>query len=296
MKESNKPVLIIIFNHRYDKNIPILKDLYGKRFSDIYFLVPFYDGNEKNIIPVFSNSHHFQAYIQQALPQYFNDKYSHYIFIGDDLILNPDLSEDNIIERLNLGNGKSYIPNPRLITEPKYWGHNKKIVDFKINQVGIECAKYLPCKKTAQNQLSQFGLNRSYLKLSQVIRLIDRPSAYKYLFKARKFRFPIDYPLLRAYSDIVIVSSSTIKDFCYYSGIFSSLNLFVEAAIPTALALSTKNIITNNDINYNDGALWTKKEKSNFESHYNLDLNRLISEYPKDTLYIHPVKLSKWKK
>lgn len=37
--------LVIIHNHRYDANIPRLDEIYKSRFSHIFHLVPFYDGN-----------------------------------------------------------------------------------------------------------------------------------------------------------------------------------------------------------------------------------------------------------
>ena len=73
--------LIIIYNHRYDKNISVLEKLYNSRFSDIYHLVPFYDGNKTNVIPVYENSFYFQNYVAQGLKSYFNEKYKHYFFI-----------------------------------------------------------------------------------------------------------------------------------------------------------------------------------------------------------------------
>ena len=45
--------LIIIYNHRFDQNIEKLNKIYGERFSKIYHLVPFYDGDLPNVIPVF---------------------------------------------------------------------------------------------------------------------------------------------------------------------------------------------------------------------------------------------------
>ena len=44
-KELSMVSLVIIFNHRFDKNIKILKTLYNGRFDNITFLVPFYDGD-----------------------------------------------------------------------------------------------------------------------------------------------------------------------------------------------------------------------------------------------------------
>jgi len=57
-----KAALILIYNHRYDKNIEILEKIYSKRFSVIFHLVPFYDGNRDNVIPVYENSYYFEGY------------------------------------------------------------------------------------------------------------------------------------------------------------------------------------------------------------------------------------------
>jgi hypothetical protein len=41
---ETKVALLVIYNHRYDKNITRVEALYKKRFSHIYHVVPFYDG------------------------------------------------------------------------------------------------------------------------------------------------------------------------------------------------------------------------------------------------------------
>ena len=47
----NRVALIIIYNHQYNKNIDILERIYNGRFSNIYHLVPFYNGEKQNVIP-----------------------------------------------------------------------------------------------------------------------------------------------------------------------------------------------------------------------------------------------------
>lgn len=39
--------LVIIYNHRFEKNIDILERIYKERFAAIYHLVPFYEGRKK---------------------------------------------------------------------------------------------------------------------------------------------------------------------------------------------------------------------------------------------------------
>lgn len=83
---KSKVALIIIYNHRYDKNIEVLENLYKTRFSNIYHLIPFYDGDKENVIAVYENSYRFQGYISQAFRTFYKDMYDHYFFVADDLM------------------------------------------------------------------------------------------------------------------------------------------------------------------------------------------------------------------
>ena len=67
--------LIIIYNHRYDSNVSILEGIYKERFSDIFHLMPFYDGDKPNVIPVYENSRYFQGYIAQGFRNFFNESF-----------------------------------------------------------------------------------------------------------------------------------------------------------------------------------------------------------------------------
>src|ERR1700743_1228199 len=98
----NKVALIIIYNHRYDKNIELLEQIYKSRFSNIYHLIPFYNGNKENVIAVYDNSFYFEGYIAQGLKSYFKEDYTHYFFVADDMVLNPVVNEHNYAEHLKL--------------------------------------------------------------------------------------------------------------------------------------------------------------------------------------------------
>ncbi|MBR2165594.1 MAG: hypothetical protein IJ915_03500 [Paludibacteraceae bacterium] len=95
----NKIALLIIYNHRYDKNIDRLENLYKGKFSHIYHIMPFYDGNIENVIPVYESSYRFQSYITQAF-QHLKDKgFTHYFIVADDMLLNPQINETNLAYR-----------------------------------------------------------------------------------------------------------------------------------------------------------------------------------------------------
>ncbi len=88
--------LVIIHNHRYDANISRLDEIYKNRFSYIFHLVPFYNGDKNNVITVYENSHYFQGYVVQAYERLTTEgNFNHFIFIGDDLILNPQININN---------------------------------------------------------------------------------------------------------------------------------------------------------------------------------------------------------
>ena len=109
-----KLCLAIIFNHKFNKNIPILDKIYRNRFNNLYYIVPFnmvqIEGIEpKKIITVYETSYCFQGYIAQAYEKIKSIEYSHYVFIGDDQILNPSFNENNMLDYLNIKENESYI-------------------------------------------------------------------------------------------------------------------------------------------------------------------------------------------
>ncbi|RYE37125.1 MAG: hypothetical protein EOP42_00840 [Sphingobacteriaceae bacterium] len=316
--------LIFVFNHKYDRNIDILEKLYKDRFSNIYHLVPFYEGNKENVIPVYESSQHFQGYLAQGYKKYFREEYEHYIFIGDDLILNPAINEDNYQTYFHLTKNTSYIPEiyslhhltnnntlrflpVKSITGKNrwHWCKIKEMVDsYKHKAYGVENADEMPSYLQAKALIEKHGYpiqSVSYKDLyGDVIPFTS--AAVKYALNLTSYfkRFALAYPVVGSYSDIVIVAKTSIKKFCHYCGVFATNKLFVEFAIPTSLLLASEKVITEREIGKKGKIYWlyTKPEIDNYEQDikpYNQDLNKLINEFPADKLYIHPIKLSKWK-
>ncbi len=94
--------LVVVFNHRFDQNLPFLRSLYRGRFSMVRFLVPFYRGDDPDVIPVFESSATFQGYFAQAQRSLLMPDISHYVFVADDLLLNPMVNEHNLAASLRL--------------------------------------------------------------------------------------------------------------------------------------------------------------------------------------------------
>ena len=317
-----KIALVVIYNHRYDSNISRVEDLYRGRFTNIFHLVPFYDGGRPGVIPVYENSFRFQGYIAQGFKHFFMPEFEHYLFIADDLVLNPVINENNHREKLGLATGSSFIPHLiSLHGMRNYWPRIREAYEFTVKKKGIEILKELPGYDDALRQFAAHGLEIKPLRHRQVfpspgrsvrawLRLVF--SRQKQLFHflsdgVMRWKYDLSYPLAGSYSDICAVSAGTVRRFCHFCGVFAAAGLHAELALPTALVLSSDRIVTEKDLTLRGRALWpdgwNRLHGENDLAHdeirelekYNYDLAALLKNFPEGYLYLHPVKLSKWK-
>ena len=101
-------------------------------------------------------------------------------------------------------------------------------------------------------------------------------------------------PLIEGYSDFIIVPSQSLERFCHYCGIFSAMNIWVDAAIATALVLSSDKIRTEKDHSYKGTEIWNENELKLKTERSKNKLDRTSKLFDKDEFYIHPIKLSKF--
>jgi len=314
--------LVVIYNHRYDGNIGIIENLYRERFSTIFHLVPFYDGNNPRVIPVYENSFYFQGYIAQGLKHFRQPDADHYLFIADDLVLNPAINESNYGEYFGLDRDSSFIPHLISLHEMKnYWARTREAYEFRIKKKGVEITKELPSYDAALACFAKHSLEIRPLRHRQVflsaglsvsdwLRMTVRKP--KQLFRLltdglMKWKYNLSYPLAGSYSDICAINAGAIDRFCHHCGVFAAASLHAELAIPTALVLSADRIVTEKDLKLRGRALWpdgwNRLHGENDLAHgelkeldkYNRHLSLLLGNFPEKNLYLHPVKLSGWK-
>jgi hypothetical protein len=304
-----KLALIIIYNHQYNNNIEIIEEIYRNRFSNIFHLVPFYYGDKINVISVYGNSKYFQGYIAQGFSSIFNQDFDHYLFIADDLMLNTTINERNYSEHLRLSKHACFLPNlATLHEEPQWWVGVGEAFRYNIKQSGIEAENQIPDYATALTLFSNFNLEIKPLRFNQIwktiasfkdlVRTIIRDTFYpiRYfnnILMGKKYNLP--YPMVGGYSDIFVVSAENIRLFCHYCGVFAATNLFVEVGLPTSMVLSAREIVTEKDLGLKGKALWTENDYKILNK-YNNNLNKLLKDFPQENLYLHPIKLSKWKR
>ena len=298
-----KMALLVLYNHNFEKNIEKIKNLYKGRFSYVYQLIPFYSGSDESVISVYENSYFFSSYLSQAYTQLKKQNFTHYFVVADDMVINPIVNEYNIFDILGLTEQDAYIPSIEPIQTSAYkkaW--LKSVLEFRIEQNGLEVKNILPSKDIAESIFKSNGLPIGKMPFNYWFKpyqfqknmwgkvidfLVDLPLV---------FRNKMHYPVVKGYSDILIMPSMYMGLFSKYCGAFAAGRLFVEYAIPTSAVLSIEksHLKTNNDINLKGMALWTKTDWESLELKYDKSLNRLSNEYPQNILYIHPVKLSRW--
>lgn len=301
---SQEPALIIIHNHKFPRNIGVLDELYRDRFSVVRHLVPFHHGTEPHVIAVHEHSHQFQGYVAQGL-KHFHDParpHPHYLFVADDLLLNPVINATNYREHLALRPDGGFLPG--FIQLHRYGAHWRRIPEamrYRTDQAGVFGARELPSVEEAIDLFARHGLEHGNIPAH----LIAGPRSYqrgpiglmrwmsKRLRASRSGTKP-PYPLVGGYSDIFAVPGASMAQFAHYCGVFAATRLFVELAIPTAMALSVRSISTEKDTVLKGRALWTAEELAVLEP-YGFDLKALLRAFPEGYLYLHPVKLSQWK-
>lgn len=313
MRES-KICLVIIYNHNFERNIAVLNRIYAGRFSDVFHVMPFYRGNEHNVIGVYENSYQFNGYVTQAIQRIKDEKYSHYLFVADDMIINPSIASWNVARKLKLDEDAGFISDFRLIDDWRFMNWTSAIPSF-MNLLGggnaCEWKGFLPNAAQAREIMASHGINcvgGVSSRLFKVVRCgcrVMRQTAFRYsllpplgiLRRHHSWLSSKDklYPLVDGYSDFFSVPAGCIDDFCHYCGVFAAIRVFVEIAIPMALIFSCKKIVRLVDIGMKaENGIEDYSVRRQLEEKFNFRYARLIAEFPHDYLYIHPVKLSKW--
>src|SRR4051794_30130764 len=153
------PILIFVHNHRFEENIGRLEKIYRPRFSRIHHVMPFYRGTQPNVHGVYEASHYFQGYFAQASRALLAENASHYIFCGDDLMLNPCLDESNVIMKLGLSSESGYIKAiTALSSVPFSWPHMAGAMLAFVRNTGVEWQRELPSREEASAALKRHGI------------------------------------------------------------------------------------------------------------------------------------------
>lgn len=254
--KQKKVALMVVYNHRYDKNIPLVERLYEGKFTHVYHLIPFYDGNKDNVIPVYDSSYYFQNYIAQAFTHLADKGFTHFLTVADDMVLNPAVDEHNLWTMMGIADDDCYISRLTVMQErPTFWMHTTKALKYKVRQAGVEIERVLPSKEEAVRRFARHGLPTTKVPIRRLLPRSVR-QLKKHVIGQMPFSRTMDYPLVGGYSDIFLVTRHEMARFCQYCGAFAATKLFVEIAIPTALFLTAESVKTDKDVLLKRGDVW----------------------------------------
>jgi len=287
-----KVCLVVIYNHQYNRNIKIINSIYGGKFSKIIHLMPFYDGEPaEDVITVYESSWSYQGFIAQGCDRFIKKEYDYYLFLGDDCILNPKITEDSLCNYFELSENSAYIKRLEALSYKKGMLIFPKL-DLCISQKGIgRCSESDENNHFAYIKRAGRGRVLENTREFKIQNYIPSKERIKKIYKEHQIE--VDKyapPLLLSFSDLVICPKNGIKDFCRLCGAFAAVNLHVEMAIPTALAITYKKIVTEEDLK--------KHGKYGLQNHKNTEIRNVKNVallFNDNILFVHPIKLSKCK-
>lgn len=257
------------------------------------------------------SSHQFHGYLIQAYERLKNIPCTHFLFIGDDLIINPDFDETNFVARTNMHGKKFLTTGISPLNKPNgfrwHWtaDSSKPFYDgaaswresiYSYDAALAKFNEFFGAKYPETYDADFFG--KPYAPGGNVFgqwNNIEEFSAMVNLFvRLNGNSLKIPYPMAHGYSDIFCVERGSLFEFSRLCGIFLAMNMFVEIAIPTAAVLTYK----RNDVTLfpeNSRQVLWGGNKARFMNKYGKDFNRLYNEWDAQIAFVHPVKLSMWK-
>jgi hypothetical protein len=278
MNDTSRPCLCVLFNHPFPDNIPILERIHRRRFPVIKYIIPFvHIPSNPDVITVYRGSFTHNAFVTDAYERLKDIDCSHYVFIQDDVLLNPAVNAENLADVLGVGRRDGYIsvmqPLDTDVGRSEFfpgvlwrWFYPRNL----LSGTGVDAArtilKYLPPIDVAAERMKKYNLpaearfilTEQTLSASRFHRMeffgsedlsLQRQfvdSFLKLLFDSApdKSTASIPYPLVFTAwaADFYVIPHYALNSFCHISGLLAAIGVFVELAVATAMILSIDNI------------------------------------------------------
>lgn len=307
---------LFLFNNRFERNVPVLEDLYRDRFSRRKYIMPFATQDDPDIIPVVEAGWYFSGHLAQAAPRFIEPDVTHYVVISDDLFVNPTLDEHNIVEQLRLDDRTGWIKSLAGLDALRHSWEWSADAAFEAQRMTItDLFAQLPPAAEAQAKFERMGFEfggtmpASIRQMQYTFWQLPRRSRAIWLKSLAMLGRPSPYPFLSGYGDFLVIPAAAIKEFARLCGLLGAMNIFAEVAVPTAVALACENVVTELKLgeNYRDletrsrsrgrykGIEFAGDEMNAFGDARDWKVERLVGEFPNDWLYAHPIKFSQWR-
>lgn len=302
---SFRPLLVIEHNYNYPEPFEKLEELLSSRFPDRVHLIPFYNGKASHVYPVYEHSPYFERYFPQVIDKIFSPQYTHYVVVADDLMLNPGLTQYNLNDYLKLDEESSFLPDPwGMVHELSFrWTNSFSAINsFYMHDLFFHHApnwkEKFPPAEEAWKLFERLGYRKGKIRLNWQkpnAAFPTRWSAIKYYVKQwMKRRRTPPYPLLTGYAEFFVVAAPAMRQFAEWSETAGQMRLWVEPALHTLLPLCSPKVVYEKDRGLHGITLWDPKEVEAFYQKHKGSVASAASEFKPNTLYLHPVKLTRW--
>jgi len=279
--------------------------------------MPFATVDDPKVSRVFELGRNFSGHFAQSAADWIEDGVTHYVVVPDDLLLNPELDESNLIDRLGVLPGEAYTKNLVSADALRHqwpWAAESAATFVQSSKV-IDIAGLLPDAADARAKFERMGI-----AFSGVGQYRGGPTVKQRVASARRAKRstlqalslrgrPAPYPLLAGYADFLVIPAEAIDDFVRYCGAFAAMNIFAEVAVPTALALAAEAVRTElpRNVHFLDPdrqpsdpdalrgvELWSAAERRDCPVLHCDSPDAALAAFDPKWLYVHPVKLSRF--
>lgn len=233
-------------------------------------------------------------------------KAEYYFFVSDDLILSPEINESNILYVLKMKNHSVFINDIQPLNSKSTfnWPHAKfssvpflkKRTQWKGSIPEYGLALELFRDFFAQNYKEEYENDFFGVAVQQDNLYLENEEIRDFIQKnGDSLRIP--YPMAYGYSDIFMIEAKKLFAIARLCGVFSAMNMFAEISLPTAIALSVsrQEVIILEETGYKARCAWTDEERMFLEKEYQNRMDTLFEKWEDGILFVHPVKLSRWK-
>lgn len=308
---------LFLFNSRFEPNVPVLDELYRERFSRRRYIMPFATKRQDNVIPVREVGWYFSGHLAQAADAFIEPDVTHYVVISDDLFVNPTVNEHNFLDKLGISERSAWITSLAVTDSLRNnWEWAADAAYHFRRMSATDAFRLLPPPAEAMARYQRLGLSparspmpRTAADLRFAFGTLPRNSRAIFMESLTMLGKPSPFPSLAGYSDFLVIPAHAIREFTFWCGVFAALNIFAEVAVPTALALSCEEITTELVVGDHfahptaqrradaplEGQILNFAETEALGDRLGWRRSRLIDEFPKEWLYVHPIKFSRWK-
>jgi hypothetical protein len=266
--------LVVVFNHPFPKNIPLLDRLYRSKFDKIFYLIDapnIYPG----IVPVKGISYTFQNFYLQAIEQIRGSDY--YFITHDDALLNPRFRPSTAFSHFNLPEEAICIRNIDMIPHDSVWKYAWKgvydVVEKNNNLRSILQSSKSQLIQRYENQIIPFGC--SHYDIAKWKKTVSEQTEILFGHGAN--------------ADILMMPGKALQDMVSSLQMLQAPDLFVEAAIPTAILLTQWKIHLMDSSSHLPKYIWELEAQKKF-------LSNLFTMQREDLIAVHPVKFGEMKK